>query len=592
MKNNRDSNHISFLNKYKYSILLLAIIFLVIANNFIWIRNSKGAPIGNALQDLFPGINFYLDMVQGRISFGGLFKGIFRIFSFTSTFPVDWNNYIRFQFFIYPPLPPLSYAAFYFIFGPHAKIELMANTIYLAIAMISIYGIGKKISDRKSGLLAAFILSTFPGVIGFSRHIYAEFILMCVSCLMLFFLLKTDNFKNRGYSLLFGISLGLAALTKWEFLLIVGGPVLWYLGRLSFSEDNCRRNFLLAALVGLLMSFVWYSMSINDIIWRLFYGPDSILLQRYSASSFGSFLIQKASFYILAIINTFIGLFYFLLLLLAGIIMAFKANKDKGHSPQTSDYRFYAVFIILWIAVPYLFLSLANLQTASHVLLVLPALALIVGLGIFSLKNVILRSALIFLIVLYGMGSYLHSFVDFGKLDALYKLKIYLSPDLRLALTTATDNIPRDEWGRNHFYPPDTRNWKINEIISFVKEDSRLMHPRPVVLVLGNKEEFNSFSFQYYNLLWGEGLFIEPRSNDRSKMPKDRSKFDYVVIKSDFETIDGPTLSQIVKITCSINKDLHNPEQFKKDFFDKYKLIREYLLPDNTKGKIYKLVSS
>lgn len=578
-------------NKNKYLILLLIIVFWVIANNFIWLKNSKTAPIGNGLQDLFPGINFYLDIVHNRLSLKDLLRDIFKPFSFTGTFPVDRSSYIRFQFFIYPPIPPLSYASSYFIFGPHAKIEPIVNAIYLALAMLSIYGIGKKICNEKAGLLAAFILSTFPGVIIFSRQIYAEFLLMCMVCLMSFCLLKTDFFKSRGYSLLFGISLGLVALTKWEFILIMAGPFLWYLTRTSFSTVYSRRNFILSVSVGLIISLFWYSRNINYIIWRLFYGPDNILLQRYSGNSPVSFLIQKFSFYVLTIINTHISVFYFLLLVLAGINFL-DITEDRNQESDIPNYRFHLVFLILWLLIPYFFLSLANLQTVSHVLLVLPAIALIISLDIFSFKNTIVRSVFIFLIILYGIGSYLHSFVDLGKIDLLYKLKIYLSSDTKLALTTTTDNIPRDEWGRNYFYPPESCDWKIQEIISFIKEDSRLMKPRPVVLVLGNKEEFNSFSFQYYNLLWDYKLFIEPKSNDRSEPPKDRSKFDYVVIRYEVGAAGELSLPEIIKITWNIDQGLHKPEQLKKDFFTKYKLIKEHTLPDNIKAQVYKLISS
>ncbi|PIQ84905.1 MAG: hypothetical protein COV73_06420, partial [Candidatus Omnitrophica bacterium CG11_big_fil_rev_8_21_14_0_20_43_6] len=152
----------------------------------------------------------------------------FKILNLPEHCSID-DNYIFYQFNIYPPLVPASFALFYFLFGLHTGMELLVNTIYLVCAMLAIYGIGRKISNEKVGVLAVFIFSSFPGVISYSRFIFAEFNLMCLIAISLFFLLKTEFFTSRRYSIIFGIFLGLTALTKWEFPLTMLAPCCLYL---------------------------------------------------------------------------------------------------------------------------------------------------------------------------------------------------------------------------------------------------------------------------------------------------------------------------------------------------------------------------
>lgn len=588
------------LRRNKYFIFLFIIIILFAINNFIWLKNNKLPPIGNALQDLFPGINFYLDTINNNITFKKLVGDLFRAFLPSEVSAPFYKNYFRFQFYIYPPLVPLSFSLFYFLFGTNTGLELMVNLIYFAIAMASIYGIGKRIFNENFGFLAAFIFSSFPGIISLSRAVYAEFNLMCMIATTLFFLLKTDFFKSRKYSVIFGISLGLTALTKWEFLITMSGPFLWYLSqshlfaigkrKIAVSNSYIRINFLLPILLSISMSFFWYSVSLQDIFWRLFLGPGKIQSEKLSSLPFGV-LLQKFSYFPLAIINSFISFFYFLLLILAGVSFIYRIIKNRHRLSEIKSKLFYVLFLVLWIIIPCLLLPL-TLHVSSHIMPILPAIAIVISLGIFSLKNIIVRSIFISLTILFGLGSYLHSFVDFGKFDLLYKLKLYLGPDLNFSLTTKTDNTPRDAWQERLFSLPDTRDWKMKEILSFIKEDSCNIKSHPTIFILSTREKYNCFGFQYYNLLGDYQLFIEPRGNDRSSPPPDPSKFDYVVVNPLFNNrMDETVLSETIKLTPNIEK-VHKIDELKKTFFNKYKLIKEYVLPNNTKAKIYKLTNS
>ncbi|MDD5154970.1 MAG: glycosyltransferase family 39 protein [Candidatus Omnitrophica bacterium] len=510
-------------------------------------------------------------------------------------FLASFNRFVHDTFYIYPPLVPVSYAFFYLLFGPHSGLETMVNMLYLAIALASIYGIGKKMLNEKAGLLAAFIFSSFPGVISLSREVYSEFNLMCIIAASFYFLLNTDFFRSIKYSVLFGIFLGLAALTKWEFPVTMAGPFFLYLSGTRLFVIGTKKmsinkrifaNLVIAISLGILISFFWYSVSWQDIIGRLFTIRGEIASGQSSALLLRAPLLQRFSYPLLVIINAFISLFYSLLFIISGAILTYRIIKSIRRSSGIRERAFYALFLLLWISIPCLVL-MATPSSPSHIMPVLPAIAIVIGLGVLTCENRIARYIFVSSIILYGLGCHLHSFVDFGKLDVLYKLKLYLSPGSKFSLTLNTDNIPRDEWERKFFYAPDAEDWKIKKTLFLIKEDSRII--KPTILILGTQQEFSCFSFQYYNLLMDYKFFIEPRGNDRSPPSPRPLKFDYVIINTPInEASAEQSLSQAVKLNMNILKEMNETDGFKRTLFDKYELIKEYPLPDDTKAMIYK----
>lgn len=577
----------------RYLAALILLIFAIAVSNFVWLSANKIPPLGDGLQDLFPGIKFYLDITKFDLAATDLWH-IFSSPSLAKHSLTAFFNYIRETFFIYPPLAPLSYSAFYFFSVPGSGIEVMANMFYLALALFSIYGIGKKMFNQKAGLLAAFIFSSFPGVISISRKIYAEFILMCLVALSLYMLLRTEFFRNKKYSIVLGSALGLTALAKWEFVPALVGPfalVLWELVRIK--EKKRWINFLLAVSIGVFICLSWYLLSFRDIIWRLFFWPKENLLSNNPTTFDGRiFSLKMFSFYPLAVINTHIGFFYFLLLSQVFAAFIYKIVRFRTVVIITKEKIFYLAFLVLWFIIPYFVLTIVKINFPSHIMFILPALAVIAAAGVFSFKNKILRMAFIWSILSFGLISHLHSFVDFGDFEPLYKLKLVLNERGRFSASTACLEPRRDCWENDYDGPADTRDWKIKDILSFIKEDTSNPASKKIVLILNvghhNSAPITSFCFEYYNLLKEYNLFIEPRGNDRTEFPKDRSKFDYVVVNTHGKEIDADILHKVIKTTYNV-EPYHKLDELEKDFFEKYSLIKEYVLPDSTFAKIYKL---
>jgi len=167
-----------------------------------------------------------------------------------------------------PPLFPASAAIMYGLFGRTADVATMVNAVYLALALAATYGIGQRWGGRRLGMVSAALLAIFPMFYSMSRYFYLEFGLLAMVALTVYFLLATDGFQRRGTSLLFGLSLGLALLTKRTSAIFIAGPVvvvvlasgllpsLWQ--RLRQRPRLYWKKALLAVVAGFVPAAIWY----------------------------------------------------------------------------------------------------------------------------------------------------------------------------------------------------------------------------------------------------------------------------------------------------------------------------------------------
>ena len=126
-----------------------------------------------------------------------------------------------------PPLFHLSAVPLYRLFGVSTDVALMSNAVYVAILLLSVYGLGRRICNASVGLLAAFVVSTYPILFSISRMPYVDYALTAMVSLGIYLLVACEGFRRRGYCLLLGLVIGLGILTKWPFVAFVGGPLAY-----------------------------------------------------------------------------------------------------------------------------------------------------------------------------------------------------------------------------------------------------------------------------------------------------------------------------------------------------------------------------
>ncbi len=136
-----------------------------------------------------------------------------------------------------PPLSHLVAVPIYRLFGVSTDVALMRNAVFVAMLLFSVYGIGKRLFDRRVGLLAALIVSTYPILFSISRMPYIDYTLAAMVALSVYLLVACDGFRHRGSSLLLGLVIGLGILTKWPFVAFAGGPIAYIAIRSGALKD-------------------------------------------------------------------------------------------------------------------------------------------------------------------------------------------------------------------------------------------------------------------------------------------------------------------------------------------------------------------
>ena len=139
----------------------------------------------------------------------------------------------------YPPFFHLSLIPFSLIFGFTMDAAIVANSFYLTIAVLSTYGIGKLLSNRHTGLIAGFLLSCYPFMVSMSREYLISTMLTSAVTLAYFLFLKSREFEDKIFSLVFSLVYVCGLMIKWTFLIYTFPAVI--IGLFSGSLPIQRR---------------------------------------------------------------------------------------------------------------------------------------------------------------------------------------------------------------------------------------------------------------------------------------------------------------------------------------------------------------
>jgi len=366
--------------------------------------------------------------------------------------------------FSYSPLVPLTTVPFYFIFGLTDDVAVLSLMAYFLILLFSVYKLGQKLYGSNSvGLLAAFLVSMFPIIIGFSRVYYLEIPMTALIALTLVFLLKTDYFKNRKYSILLGIVLALALLVKWISAIFIAGPFLFYVFSslypkhdIEASKKKVAGNLFASLFICFLFILPFYIVFIKPFLSN--YGSVYYNVVKYHTSSFYIFE-YFTKFYHIQLLPLFTIAFC------AAIPVFLIKVKKKG-------------LLVAWFLFPYIFFIAIDFYgyfkaQARFTLPVLPVIALVISSAVFSIKSNKARFASAiadFLIIALITGG----LVQFFRLshDAGYKCSL-------LAGAKYTHGVGR--------YQAITEDWKAKEVASIVINKSlSSRNSKTIVLPLYN----------------------------------------------------------------------------------------------------------
>jgi MFS family permease len=179
----------------------------------------------------------------------------------------------------YPALYFLQMGAAFALLGETYHAALWTSAPYLALLLVGVYLLGARLADRWTGLLAAFFVGCYPGILGIARSSEEYHPVAALLPWLLLALLATDRFRRPLASAGLGVLTGIAILVKGQILFFVGVPFLvavgqgiapFVAGRDFRGALPVARNFLVTIGGFLLVSAPWWGPNFGYLLTDLF----------------------------------------------------------------------------------------------------------------------------------------------------------------------------------------------------------------------------------------------------------------------------------------------------------------------------------
>lgn len=305
----------------------------------------------------------------------------------------------------HPPLYYLLLRLWSQVFGIS---EVSARGLSIVFGLATVYVVfllGKKLFDRKIGVVAALLLATSGLHVYYSQE--ARMYAMTTFFTALAFYLFTRVGERRGkFWLLFSLVLPLIFLT--DYLPITILSVFWVFG-LLFRQKNFLwwRNFLLSQIPLLVAALAWF-----PIFWKQFLGGLSVRSSAWwdilGRTTFKEVLLIPAKFIIgrVSLENKLVYPLLLGVLFLVFGFLIFKALRNGFKKENTT-------LTVLWLFMPVFITILIGLKISVlsyfRLLFVIPAFYLLLAKGISSLDKRWQRIALVTILAvnLLSVGAYL-----------------------------------------------------------------------------------------------------------------------------------------------------------------------------------------
>lgn len=510
-----------------YRILLIAIIAFSLVNTVVWLRIDTQPPRWDEASYLAQSLRHHAALTSGGV--GSLVKSLLRL---------DRKR---------PPLVPALAVPAYLLFGRGAETAFAVNLLALVCAILAVYGVGARLVSRWCGLLAAFLVSVYPGTFSLARLFLLDFCDMALVALALYFLIRTEGFSQKRPAVAFGVVMGLGLLCRAFFPIFLIGPLgislytAWRASKHSTGAEGLRKpgwqvNGGLALLACAAVAAPWYLTNMVPLVLRSLsaaygaeavgYGPDNPLTVHAMASYFINFT------------NIQLAPFDMVLFLLAVALLWLKRSSLLSTMRGDTATPAYALALLLSaIVIPYLFFSTLSSQDIKNIIPVLPAMAIITAWSLCllqppALKKSVIGCSMVWALFQFWMGTY---GVSALPRQIGVNMGWNLPPLLLLqqGLTYPPGETP---------FLPRRGNWHIPDILSRITGGSvgpgrvQTMLRPAIVALLPDHPFFNMSNFDYSAVLQGLPVQIEhpgdPRTPEGKNYRSQLLEVDFVVTKT------------------------------------------------------------
>ena len=260
--------------------------------------------------------------------------------------------------------------------GKTALVYRAANVLFFAVALASVYAIGRRCHGRRAGLLSAALFSLMPAAYAGWRTIGLDFPALCLTAAAVVFLLRSDGFRRSPDAALFGLLTGLATLAKPTSLIFLFFPAAHALatGLIGARRDRAAllrvlRGAALCLAVLLVSTAPYWAGRIHQMADLLFSHATARGMLRTEGDIS---LAGGIKHYILALPLLLNGP----LTLTAVLVLPLFIRRSR-----------HRWVILLWLVVPLLIHMGLKIRHQRYIFPLVPAAAVVIGVGLSTVRH-------------------------------------------------------------------------------------------------------------------------------------------------------------------------------------------------------------
>lgn len=315
-------------------------------------------------------------------------------FRFTDFFKGGGGNFLSISDY-YPPFVHLLTAFLMLIFGKNITLGPLVVTGFFIISIVFLYLYTSELfkkelfQSRLMGILAATLFSFLPNIYSLSRQFLLEIPLLSMILGSLFFLEKSENFKNRKFTYLFALLFALALAIKWTAIIFLFVPIIFKLFKAPFAL--IWKNLLLGLGIILGLNLPWYLHNLPVILHAA-----SFTTTAEAADPQKILSLQNFEFYPFSITNFQLTWFGMIIFLTSAVYFLFKKSS----------------YLLITYLFVYLVLTLIGNKDLRYIVFLAPIASMIIAWFLVSLKDKVWAKVLG--VVLFSYYIFYYFSLSFG----------------------------------------------------------------------------------------------------------------------------------------------------------------------------------
>lgn len=554
----------------RYPALLVALIVFSVINTAIWLWIDTRPPRWDEAAYLRTSLKYHEALTEEGA--GGFIRALVE---------VDRKR---------PPLVSALAVPVYFLFGKSFDIALLVNLLAFVVLLLAVYRLGTRLASAEAGVLAAFLVATYPSVFSLSRIFLFDFWDTTLVAVSLYLFVSVEGFSQKRASIILGAILGFGLLCRPFFLVFVIGPLavslytIWKTRAVQTETQETNRlvigRYLKPAAVSCaVVAGPWYVINALPLLKRSLsaaYGAEAVGYGPPNPLTF-----QALTSYLITFINWHTTLAGTVLFVLAGAILWRNRSAFAGQKIHTVPSAMHNLCLLFSsVLLAYVFFSTLPSQDQKNITPILPGVAIISAWGLSLLHPVMLKKVVIGVSVVWFAAQFWLMTYGWAALPPVVAVPLGKTlPRLTLIQQGASDLVT---------FPlsPKQEHWPLYEILLRLTGGEvgpngvRTLAKPAVVAIIPDHPFFNMNNFDYFATLHGLPVVIEHPGDPRWPAGKEFRTLllgvDAAVIKT-----GNPGSAWLTVFNKEILAFLRSPESGFKEIGPRFPL------PDGSEAVLY-----